>query len=454
MNIINYSLFELFKLGPGPSSSHTIGPMKAGYDFVQRLKSLPVEKVSGIKSLEVRLFGSLSATGKGHGTDRAVLAGLLGTRPQDCPPGFMDEFDHEKNKKHTISLGQSKIAISRKNLIFDKVTHDFEHSNTLLFKAIGDEGPIYERRYYSIGGGFLKGDGYSEENRSKPAFLFSNMTQLKEHLVSSGLFLHQLVMENEKSITQKTETEIHLGLDLIIECMENSVERGLNARGILPGPLGLHRKAHQLYENAGKVGNQIDRMLLTLSACCFAAGEENAIGNKIVTAPTAGSAGVIPGILYIMKNFLNLSHKDIYKGFMAAAAVGMLVKNNASIAGAEVGCQGEIGVASAMAAAMLAHATGHRFKAVENAAEIALEHHLGLTCDPIGGYVQIPCIERNAFGAAKAYQAYLIAKSVDYAHHIVDLDSVIRAMASTGRDMDERYKETSLGGLAVSLPEC
>ncbi|WP_462325455.1 L-serine ammonia-lyase [Desulfoplanes sp.] len=455
MEPITTSIFELFKIGPGPSSSHTIGPMKAGFDFISTVRKLSADILSGAGSIEVRLYGSLSATGRGHGTDRAVLAGLLGQNPKTCSSEFMDGLSREATDGYRVVLGENTLVLTWKDIVFDAFERDFAFSNTLIIRLLGKDGSVlFAREYYSIGGGFIQWQGQIEEERGGPVYPYSTMEELKKILRSEHLRLHEVILANEKAITGASGEEIMAGLDHIVTTMEEAVDTGIGSEGILPGPIGLHRKAPVLYKRACKMTHSTDHLMVVLSAYAFGASEENAAGHRIVTAPTAGSCGVVPAAIYILKNHRNISTHALHEGLMAAAAVGFLAKNNASIAGADVGCQGEIGVASAMAASCLAYAQGYRFQVTENAAEIALEHHLGLTCDPVLGYVQIPCIERNAMGALKAYTAFLIASAEIPGNHKVDLDQVIRAMAETGRDMSKKYKETSMGGLALSVVEC
>ncbi len=451
---ITTSLFELFKVGPGPSSSHTIGPMKAGHHFMETVRKLDTALLEQADVIDIHLFGSLSATGEGHGTRRAVISGLLGHQPETCPPDVLDSLDLDPTQIYQLDIGPKTIDFKAEEVVFDAVHHDFPFSNTLLFRLGKGGAPLYEQEYYSIGGGFLRWKGWKEPEVGEPRFKYKDMAELKKHLVMHDIRLHELILENEMAITGLSENEINQRLDNIIMVMERSVEKGIQTEGRLPGPIGLYRKAPTLYAKAKKAHFQGPGFLKALNAYAMAASEENASGHCIATAPTAGAAGVIPGLLFMLKRHMGALTDEIRQGLMAAAAIGFLAKNNASISGAEVGCQGEVGVASAMGAAMIAYARGYRFQITENSAEIALEHHLGLTCDPVGGYVQIPCIERNAMGAVKAYNAYLIASSVEAAYHMVDLDKVIRAMAETGRDMSQKYKETSLGGLAVSVIEC
>jgi L-serine dehydratase len=307
--------------------------------------------------------------------------------------------------------------------------------------------------YYSVGGGFLQWKGYEPEERGRPVHPYVNMAELQVRLHESGLALDELLLENETAITGASPATIGRDLDDLLALMLDTALRGCSARGVLPGPIGLPRKAATLYERAQCL-ESFDRKLCLLNAYAYGAAEENAAGHTIVTAPTCGAAGVVPATAMFMREQLGLDDKALRKGLLAASAVGFIAKQNAGIAGAEVGCQGEVGVASSMAAAMLAHARGYSAKVVENAAEIAMEHHLGLTCDPVGGFVQIPCIERNAVGAVKAYDAALIACNENPSAHMVTFDEALLAMAEIGRDMSAKYKETSTGGLAVALVVC
>lgn len=452
---IETTLFDFFKTGPGPSSSHTMGPMRAGYDFLQCCNTMDAESMGKVAQLRVHLYGSLSATGWGHGTHAAVLAGLMGHDPAHCPDGFLGRLEATPDREQRITLGGKVFNVSLDQIVNDDIVHPYPYSNTLIIKLLDAQGGLcFEKEYYSVGGGFIQWKGWALPERGKPVHPYGNMRQLRERLHETGLTLHELMLENESAITGMARPDIFYQLDAIMEAMYQSVERGLAAEGPLPGTLGVSRKAKGILASATRVAHAVDRFLGRVNAYAFAASEENASGGVIVTAPTCGAAGVMPSLLYAMRENLNIGGRALREGVLASAAVGFLAKHNAGIAGAEVGCQGEVGVASAMAAAMLAHARGNAVAVVENAAEIALEHHLGLTCDPVGGYVQIPCIERNAVGAIKAYNACLLATCEQSAQHIVTLDAVIRAMAETGREMNAKFKETSEGGLAVSLVEC
>lgn len=453
--VVATSIFELFKIGPGPSSSHTLGPMKMGLDFRRSIEALPPEDIGRAGRVVFRLFGSLSATGKGHGTDRALVAGFLGQEPETCPPDFLQGLFTRDGETHDVAIGGVTLPVGAESIVCDAVAHDRPWSNTVLAELLDADGkPLFQREYYSVGGGFIEYQGCTALETGEPKFAYGDMQALKKHLTDNNLRLHELVLINEQAQTGASRKDILAHLDRVIGVMANAVARGLETEGPLPGPIGLARKAPAYLAKAKKVRHAANKFLLTMNAAAHSAAEENAAGHVVVTAPTSGSAGVMPAVLHMLSTKLGAEPNDLRKGLLASAAVGFLVKHNAGIAGAEMGCQGEIGTASAMAAAALCYARGYRFQVTENAAEIALEHHLGLTCDPVGGFVQIPCIERNAMGAVKAYNAFLLASLGDPSRHKVGLDAAIRAMAQTGRDMSAKYKETSLGGLAVSVPKC
>jgi L-serine dehydratase len=428
--------------------------MRAGNNFLETIQGLDAGIIANTRNIEVRLYGSLSATGKGHGTDRAILAGLLGQKPETVSSSFLDGLLKETASTYDINVGPGKrIPVTGNNIIFDKVVHNYPFSNTIVMRLTGPNGILFEREYYSVGGGFIQWKGWSEPDRGKPVYPYGNMAQLRQQLVKHNIRLHELILQNEKSITGATDEKIHERLDLISSTMLESVKNGLDADGLLPGPCRMHRKASGIYRGGRKKSRE-EQAMIYLSAYAIACAEENAAGHKIVTAPTAGSAGVMPAILQYLKYNDKVKPDALRNGLLASAAIGFLAKHNASIAGAEVGCQGEIGVASSMAAALLAYSAGCRIQVVENASLIALEHHLGMTCDPVGGYVQIPCIERCAMGAVKAMNAYLIASVEAPEYQKVSFDVVVRAMAATGRDMSSKYKETSQGGLAVYMVNC
>lgn len=448
------SIFDLFKIGPGPSSSHTIGPMKAAGHFRSSLADLPADRLSRADRLEVLLYGSLSATGRGHGTDRALAAGLMGWEPETVDPNQFARIFAQENDAYPIDLQGRELVIDRRSVVFGPVEHDYAFNNTMDFRLLAADEVVFERRYYSVGGGFIRWDGWMQPEGGRPVYPYGSMRELKTFVRGEGLSLPEVVMANECAVTGVSREEIHARLDRILDVMEQAVQRGLASSGLLPGDIGLARKARGLYCRTEGQRHIPDRMLTYLNAYSLAASEENAAGHIVVTAPTSGSSGVIPGVLHLLKHHFQVPRRNLRQGLMAAAAIGFLIKHNASISGAEVGCQGEVGAASAMSAALLAQVHDRPVDVVANAAEIALEHHLGMTCDPIGGYVQIPCIERNAMGAVKAYNAFLLASVGEPSLQKIDLDQVIEVMLQTGRDMSRNYKETSRGGLALSTPDC
>lgn len=454
-NVITTSLFDLFKVGPGPSSSHTIGPMKAAYDFLRRIQMLPGSVVQSATDIRVILYGSLAATGAGHGTDRAIAAGLLGKRPEECEPVWFSTL-MLPGSRYEIPLSTGNILFTPDHIRFERGKFHFHHPNTLQLQLFASETLLTQEEYYSVGGGFIHRKGESEEEGElrRPKYPYGSMSGLKQHLGEHSLTLAELIVQNEESVTGLDRSEIFRRVDAILQFMHDAVRRGLQAEGELPGSIKLHRKASSLYRKAQEMARTQDAFLIFLNAYCEAASEENAAGNIVVTAPTSGASGVIPGLTYLMKTHFHYDMQKLREGLLVAAAVGFLVKHNASISGAEMGCMGEIGTASAMGASMLAYCAGADINTVEAAAEIAIEHHLGMTCDPIGGYVQIPCIERNAMGAVKAYNAYLLASSGNHAFQKISLDSVIKVMKATGEDMSKKYKETSEAGLALSATEC
>jgi L-serine dehydratase len=454
-DIITTSIFDLFKVGPGPSSSHTIGPMKAAYDFLRRIKRLPASTIASSDSINVVLYGSLAATGAGHGTDRAIAAGLLGKLPEECEPAWFSHLMLPGTDYH-IDLGQHTVKFSPGQVHFEHGKFPFHHPNTLQLQLKNGSSVITEEEYYSVGGGFIhrKGETADEFPLRIPKYPYASMNDMKKHMIDQKISLTELIIQNEESLSGIDRAQIHQKIDAILRFMHDAVKRGLTAEGELPGTVKLNRKASSLYKKGQEMARTQDAFLIFLNAYCEAASEENAAGNIVVTAPTSGASGVIPGLTYLMKTHFHYDDQKLRDGLLVAAAIGFLVKHNASISGAEMGCMGEIGTASAMGASMLAYCAGCDINSVEAAAEIAIEHHLGMTCDPIGGYVQIPCIERNAMGAVKAYNAYLLASSGNHAFQKISLDSVIKVMKATGDDMSKKYKETSEAGLALSATEC
>jgi L-serine dehydratase len=448
---------EFYKVGPGPSSSHTIGPMRITYDFYQRYTKLPVDQLNGATALRVHLFGSLSSTGKGHGTERAALAGLVGKEPATVDPAFLDSLRDKPDQSFPVKLGDKTINVSLKDIIYDAPKGDFHHPNTMTAKLLAGDKVLLEQEYYSVGGGFIEWKGYTPPDKKPPKYPFSTMKELREHAEKNKLSIAQVILANEMSIMGRSEAEVYAFVDKITNAMVNIVKSGLKAseNDVLPGPIKLHSKAATVYKRAMDEAYQSDRGIGVLSAYALAGSEENGRGHLVVTAPTGGSAGVLPALVYgLGEGGRKLPPQKIRDGMLAAAAIGYLCKHNATLSAAEGGCQAEIGVASAMAAALTATAHDASPRVVENAAESALEHHLGMTCDPVAGFVQIPCIERCAFGAVKGWTAYAIASNEIETRHRVDFDSTVTAMAQTAKDMNSKYKETSEAGLAVSVVLC
>jgi L-serine dehydratase len=447
---------EFYKVGPGPSSSHTIGPMRITYDFYQRCTKLPADQLKQATGLKVHLFGSLSATGKGHGTERAALAGLLGKEPATVDPLFLDAMKEKPDQSYPVKLGDKTFNLSLADVIYDATKGDFPHPNTMTCKLMGGDKPIYEQEYYSVGGGFIEWKGYQPPKKGQPKYPYETMKELRQHAEKNNLSIAQVMMANEVAVSGKTEEQINAFLDKIANAMLATVKSGLSVKeGVLPGPIKLHSKAATVWERAQDEKYESDRAIAMVAACALAASEENARGHLVITAPTGGSAGVMPAVVYALVNSKRqVPMEKMREGLLAGLAIGYLCKHNATLAAAEGGCQSEIGVASGMAAALIAQVMGSNPQTLENAAESALEHHLGMTCDPVAGYVQIPCIERCAFGAVKAWTAYMIATNEIGWRHRVDLDTTIKTLADTGKDMNAKYKETSEAGLAQNLTLC
>jgi L-serine dehydratase len=448
---------EFYKVGPGPSSSHTIGPMRITYDFYQRCTKLPADQLAKATGLKVHLFGSLSATGKGHGTERAALAGLIGKEPATVDPLFLDEMRDKPTQSYQLKLGDKSYTLTLADIVYDSTKGDFHHPNTMVCKLLGADGKsIYELEYYSVGGGFIEWKGYEPPKKNPPKYPYATMKELRQHAEKNNLTVAQLMMANETTISGRSEAEVNAFLDKIMNAMVNTVKVGLTFKNdVLPGPIKLHSKASTVFERAQDDKYAADKAIALVSAFALAASEENARGHLVITAPTGGSAGVMPAIVYALSEGPRaVPREKIREGLLAGLAVGYLCKHNATLAAAEGGCQAEIGVASAMAAALICQTQGTTPQVLENAAESALEHHLGMTCDPVAGYVQVPCIERCAFGAVKAWIAVMIATNEIASRHRVDLDTTIKTLADTGRDMNSKYKETSEAGLAQNLVLC
>ncbi|HEX5791074.1 MAG TPA: L-serine ammonia-lyase [Luteolibacter sp.] len=454
------SALDLFTIGLGPSSSHTVGPMRAARDFVQRLDEQGLG--DRVRRLNCDLHGSLAATGKGHGTDKAILLGFSGELPEKV------QVERIPNRLEAIREAQqlelpwgAKISfVEERDLHFHRVVPLPAHPNGMHFTALGaDDEILAEEIYYSIGGGFIATE--AELGQPLPddrhfAFPFGTAAELMKHCELHHISVSELMLRNESAYRSESLTRARL--DEIWHAMQACVQRGCENDGILPGGLKVKRRAKAIHERLVANAESALRDPLTIldwvNLYALSVNEENAAGGRVVTAPTNGAAGIIPAVLHYAVRFRSSTHPDgVHRFLLTAAAIGMLYKRNASISGAEAGCQGEVGVACSMAAAGLVEFLGGSPKQVENAAEIGMEHNLGLTCDPIGGLVQIPCIERNAMGAVKAINAARLAMSGD-GSHFVSLDKVIQTMRDTGRDMSSKYKETSRGGLAVSVVEC
>ena len=451
------TLDEFYKVGPGPSSSHTIGPMRITYDFYQRCTKLPEDQLARATALKVYLFGSLSATGKGHGTERAALAGLVGKEPATVDPAFLDSLRDMPDQSFPVKLGSKTVNVTLKDVVFDATEGNFPHPNTMTVKLMAGNDVLLEQEYYSVGGGFIEWKGYTPPKKNPPKYPFATMKELRQHAEQNKLSIADVVLANEMAIPGRSKDEVYAFIDKITGAMVAIVKSGLNAPegSLLPGPIKLQSKAGTVYKRAQDDQFQSDRGIGTLAAYALAGSEENGRGHLVVTAPTGGSAGVLPALVYgLGEGGRKLPQEKIRQGMLAAAAIGYLCKHNATLSAAEGGCQAEIGVASAMAAAMIAAAYDASPRVTENAAESALEHHLGMTCDPVAGYVQVPCIERCAFGAVKAWTAWAIASNEIESRHRVDLDATITAMAQTAKDMNSKYKETSQAGLALSVTLC
>jgi L-serine dehydratase len=454
---MSLSVFDIFKIGIGPSSSHTMGPMNAARDFVELLAARNLlEKTTQVSA---QLYGSLALTGRGHCTDRAVLLGLEGMSPDTIDSAKVEPaLERIRGAKRIRLLGLHEIAFDEPlNLLFhtDQVLPG--HSNGLRFTAHDAALNVLAREeYYSIGGGFIIRAGAAADfgaARLEPPFQFNSGAELLELANGSGLEIHELMLARER--TWRSEPEVRAGLTRIWQVMQDCVRRGFEAQGLLPGVLGVRRRAPKLYRQLMS-GDPLSPMhaLDWVNAYALAVNEENAAGGQVVTAPTNGAAGIVPAVLHYYRRFeMGADDAGVVRFLLTAGAIGMLYKQNASISGAEMGCQGEVGVACSMAAGGLVAALNGSNEQMENAAEIGMEHNLGLTCDPVAGLVQIPCIERNAMGSVKAINAARLALRGDGSHK-VSLDQVISTMRQTGLDMSTIYKETSQGGLAVNVPEC
>lgn len=460
------SAFDLFKIGIGPSSSHTVGPMRAALLFAQGLERdglLP--RVAGLR---VELYGSLGATGKGHGTDKGVLLGLMGQAPDTVDPAAIPGLlQAVRTNKSLPVLGHFAVPfVEKEHILFYRREALAEHPNGMKFHAFDAAGAsLRESRYLSVGGGFVVTAGAANTQiiaaHDQLPFAFRTARELVDMCRAGGYTVAQVMMQNE--LTWRSQSEVETTLDRIWQVMQDCVSRGCGighpeADGDLPGPLKVRRRAPELYRSltlrAERTLSDPLSVMDWVNLYAMAVNEENAAGGRVVTAPTNGAAGIIPAVLHYYDRFVPGAGPQGVRDFLlTAAAIGLLYKYNASLSGAEVGCQGEVGVACSMAAGALAAVLGGSVEQVENAAEIGMEHNLGLTCDPVGGLVQIPCIERNAMASVKAVNAARMALRGD-GHHYVSLDSVIKTMRETGADMKTKYKETARGGLAVNIVEC
>jgi L-serine dehydratase len=455
------SVFDMFSIGIGPSSSHTVGPMRAAKEFCHELARQNL--LSGTTSVKSELFGSLGQTGIGHGTGKAVILGLLGYAPESIDASKIDELLAEVHNTQTIKLGGEKsVGFPAKDaIVFHRRKTLPDHANGMTLHAYTDDKVVFSQSYYSIGGGFIiKAEDFLKEKTAaltlveKPVpFAFKNATELVSLCKENGFTISSLMSKNEQVFQPKEE--ITEKLWQIWQVMYDCVQTGIKAEGILPGGLKVTRRAPDLYRRLQSEKNADPMVAMDwVNLFALAVNEENAAGGRVVTAPTNGAAGIIPAVLCYFDKFVRPVDKDIVSRYLlTAAAIGILYKKNASISGAEVGCQGEVGVACSMAAGALTEIIGGSVDEVENAAEIGMEHNLGLTCDPVGGLVQVPCIERNAMGAIKAINASRLALRGS-GQHKVSLDKVIKTMWETGNDMKSKYKETARGGLAVNIIEC
>ena len=453
------SIFELFKIGIGPSSSHTVGPMRAARLFADALDQAgTLEQVSDVR---VELYGSLAATGRGHGTDKAVMLGLEGDDPETVDVEFIESRIAAIKDKGQLALGGRHAVgfYNRRELIMNKRKSLPAHPNGMCFMAYGSDGQVLsERTFFSVGGGFVvepddNGHARIVEDSTTQRYPFSTAEELLAHCRTENIAASEVMLANE--LAWHDEDAIRAELLRIWSVMKDCIQQGCAREGVMPGGLKVRRRAARLAAHLASRAEQGDPLEVMdwVTLYALAVNEENASGGRVVTAPTNGAAGIIPAVLNYVVEFRDGSDDDIVRFLLTAAAIGVLYKENASISGAEVGCQGEVGVACSMAAGALAEVLGATPGQVENAAEIGMEHNLGLTCDPIGGLVQVPCIERNAMGAVKAINAARMALRGD-GEHFVSLDKVIATMRATGADMKTKYKETSRGGLAVNVIEC
>ncbi|WP_437612126.1 L-serine ammonia-lyase [Erwinia sp. V71] len=449
------SVFDMFKIGIGPSSSHTVGPMKAGKQFVDDLAA--TGQLSSVTRIAVDVYGSLSLTGKGHHTDIAIIMGLSGASPDsvdiDSIPGFIR--DVEQRQRLLLANGQHEVDFPREGGMVFRRDNLSLHENGMRINAFNGELLIYSKTYYSIGGGFIVDEesfGQSTLSEVSVPYPFHSAKEMLNHCHDTGLSLSGMVMKNELALHTRAEIESYFGA--VWQTMRDCIDRGLNTEVVLPGPLRVPRRAaalRRLLVSSGKLSNDPMNVIDWINMFALAVNEENAAGGRVVTAPTNGACGIVPAVLAYYDHFIETVTPDIFiRYFLASGAIGVLYKMNASISGAEVGCQGEVGVACSMAAAGLAELLGASPEQVCVAAEIGMEHNLGLTCDPVAGQVQVPCIERNAIASVKAINAARMAMRRT-SEPRVSLDKVIETMYETGKDMNAKYRETSRGGLAIKV---
>ena len=446
------SALDLFTIGIGPSSSHTVGPMRAALLFAEAVQA--EGKLPLTSRVSVKLFGSLGATGPGHGTTNAIVAGLQGQTPETCNPDEVLAAWDTANANSSIQFLNHMISFNEKDFSFQPLIRLPKHSNGLRFQALAENSDVLvEQTYYSVGGGFVEADHHiAKADRSEVPYHFSSADELLEICSRENKTIAEIAFANEVAL--HGELDLAIKLDAIWNAMQLCIEEGLTTKGVLPGYLAVDRRAADMAEQLNSLADASEVSNEWLQAYAIAVNEQNASGRRVVTAPTNGAAGIIPAVGYWAMKFKGVDSKLISRDYLlTAAAIGSLYKRNASISGAEAGCQGEVGSACSMAAAGLAAVLGGTPAQIENAAEIAMEHNLGLTCDPVGGFVQMPCIERNAIAAGTAVSAVRLALLGDGSHKI-SLDTVIETMRQTGLDMSSKYKETSLGGLAVNVVEC
>ena len=447
---MNYvGALDLFTIGIGPSSSHTVGPMRAAKAFATEIKDKNFSRIT------IKLYGSLGATGAGHGTTNALIAGLAGFEPESANPEQVKTMFDDALTAKKLSVYDKVIGFGSDDLIFAGRERLERHSNGMLFEAFDGENKIHESIYFSVGGGFIEQDGQEPTVRPAVPFPYSSAAELVEIAEREKLSIAEVALANDVALYGQEKVEAQLMA--IWQAMKGCIRAGLSTDGVLPGYLKVPRRAKAMAEQLSKRSSENKIGDLTaewLQSFAIAVNEENAAGNRVVTAPTNGAAGIIPAVAYFAHEFRDISDEQIAMVYLpTAAAIGSLYKRNASISGAEAGCQGEVGSACSMAAGAITAVMGGTAAQIENAAEIAMEHNLGLTCDPVGGFVQLPCIERNAIAAGTAVAAMRLALLGDGSHKI-SLDTVIETMRQTGIDMSLKYKETSTGGLAVNVVEC